>query len=113
MSKTTTTKTTSTTSTASERPDPRQYRDRTGEPDLVEYPSYWAATEARLERKRQHLAPLWEMTVEQRIAAMRRGELTMTQLFAWASRHPEQVPLIDGEFEFIAAFTPEVAEADD
>lgn len=49
------------------------------------------------------------MTVEQRIAAMRRGELTMTQLFAWASRHPEQVPLIDGEFEFIAAFTPEVA----
>jgi hypothetical protein len=110
MSKTTTTKTTSTTSTTGERPDPRQYRDRTGEPDLAEYPSYWAATEARLERKRQHLAPLWEMTVEQRIAAMRRGELTMTQLFAWASRHPEQVPLIDGEFEFIAAFTPEVAE---
>ena len=56
---------------------------------------------------------MWEITVEQRIAAMRRGELTMTQLFAWAARYPEQVPLIDGEYEFIAAFTPEVAEADD
>ena len=102
-----------TTDTTTERPDPRQYRDRTGEPDLANYPNYWASTEARLERKRQHLAPLWEMTAEQRIAAMRRGELTMTQLFAWASRYPDQVPLIDGEFVFIAAFTPEVAEADD
>ncbi len=110
MDKTTTTTTTDTTV---ERPDPRQYRDRTGPADLAEYPNYWAATEARLERKRERLAPMWEMTVEQRIAAMRRGELTMTQLFAWASRCPDQVPLIDGEFEFIAAFTPEVAEADD
>ena len=100
---------TTTADTATERPDPRQYRDRTGEPDLADYPNYWAHTEARLERKRERLAPMWEMTVEQRIAAMRRGELTMTQLFAWAARYPEQVPLIDGEFEFIAAFTPEVA----
>jgi hypothetical protein len=108
-------KTTATTTTdaAVERPDPRQYRDRTGEPDLGTYPSYWAATEARLERKRQHLAPLWEMTVEQRIAAMRRGELTMTQLCAWSSRYPDQIPLIDGEFEFIAAFLADVAEGID
>lgn len=102
-----------TTTATTERPDPRQYRDRTREPDPGDYGSYWEFTEARLERKQERLAPMWEMTVEQRIAAMRRGELTMTQLFAWASRYPEQVPLIDGEYEFIAAFTPEVAEADD
>jgi len=26
----------------------------------------------------------------------------------WAARYPEQVPQINGEFEYLAAFTPEV-----
>ena len=56
------------------------------------------------------LQPLWRMTVPERIAAMRRGELTYTQCAAWAARHPEQVPLLNGEFEFIAARTPEACE---
>ena len=38
------------------------------------------------------------------VAAMRRGELTIEQCCAWAARHPEQVPLLHGEFEFIAAY---------
>lgn len=80
--------------------------------DPRSYPDHWSFADARLDYQREHLAPLWEMTVEQRIAAMRRGELTMTQLFRWASRYPEQVPTIDGEFEFVAAFTPEIAEED-
>jgi hypothetical protein len=50
------------------------------------------------------------MTVPERIAAMRRGELSMQQCCAWAARHPEQVPLLNGEFEFLAAHTPEVCE---
>jgi hypothetical protein len=41
---------------------------------------------------------------------MRRGELTLEQCAAWAARYPEQVPLINGEFEYLAAFTPEVRE---
>ncbi len=41
---------------------------------------------------------------------MRRGELTMEQCCAWAARYPHQVPLIDDEFEFIAAYMPEVCE---
>lgn len=53
---------------------------------------------------------LWEMTPQERIAAMYRNELTTTQLLAWAARHPEEVPLIDGEFAFIAVHTPEVAD---
>lgn len=50
------------------------------------------------------------MTPAQRVAAMRRGELSLEQCSAWAARYPEEVPLINGEFEFLAAFTPEVCE---
>ena len=56
------------------------------------------------------LRSLWEMTPAQRIAAVRRGELSLEQCAAWAARYPEQVPLLNGEFEFIAAHTPEVCE---
>ena len=56
------------------------------------------------------LEALWRMTPNERIAAMRRGDLTMEQCCAWAARDPKQVPLINGEFEFIAAYMPEVCE---
>ena len=56
------------------------------------------------------LRALWQMTPSQRVAAMRRGELTLEQCSAWAARHPEQVPLLGGEFEYLAALTPEVCE---
>lgn len=54
------------------------------------------------------VALLWELTPSARVAAMRRGELTLAQCAAWASRYPEQVPLVNGEFEFLAAHTLEV-----
>jgi len=54
---------------------------------------------------------LWKMSAEERVAAMWRGELTWGQLFEWARVAKHEVPLIDGEFAFIAAYTPEVAEA--
>jgi hypothetical protein len=75
--------------------------------------SYQTITDfiARQQRERDaDLQPLWRMTVPERIAAMRRGELTYKQCCAWAARHPEQVPLLNGEFEFIAARTPEACE---
>ena len=50
------------------------------------------------------------MTVAQRVAAMRRAELTLEQCSAWAARYPEQVPLLGGEFEYLALLTPEVCE---
>lgn len=55
---------------------------------------------------------LWALTAQQRVSAMRRGELTWGQLLEWAKRRPSEVPLINGEFEFIAALTPEVADLD-
>ena len=56
------------------------------------------------------LAVLWRMTPIERVAAMRRGELSLEQCAAWAARYPEQMPLLNGEFEYLAAFTPEVCE---
>lgn len=38
---------------------------------------------------------------------MRAGELTITECCQWAARAPHEVPLVNGEFVFIAAFTPE------
>jgi hypothetical protein len=63
----------------------------------------------RVEREAR-LDALWRMTPNERIAAMRRGDLSMEQCCAWAARYPRQVPLINDEFEFIAAYVPEVCE---
>jgi hypothetical protein len=63
-----------------------------------------------LNAREARLRSLWQMTVGGRIAAMRRGELTLEQCAAWAARYPEQVPIVNGEFEYIAMFTPEVCD---
>jgi hypothetical protein len=65
------------------------------------------------ESKRELFQALWAMTPAQRQAAMWAGELTQDQLYEWASRAREEVPLIEGEFAFIAASTPEVAELEE
>jgi hypothetical protein len=54
---------------------------------------------------------LWAMTREERIAAMWRSELTRRQLSQWSSRAQHEVPLLGGEFAWIAMRTPEWAEA--
>lgn len=63
-----------------------------------------------LQARDARLRALWEMTPSQRIAAMRRGELTLEQCAAWAARYPEQVPPLNGELEYLAVLTPEVRE---
>jgi hypothetical protein len=69
----------------------------------LEQPQSLAAPDGDLRR-------LWQMNPEQRVAAMRRGELSYRQLAAWSARHPDQVPVVNGEFEWLAAFTPEACE---
>jgi hypothetical protein len=64
----------------------------------------------QLGERAERLRKVWLMTPEQRVAAMRRGELSLEQCAAWAACHPEQVPLVKGEFEFLAVCTPEVCE---
>jgi hypothetical protein len=48
------------------------------------------------------LARLARMRVEERIRASREGGFTVWERSIWAARFPEQVPLINGEFEWIA-----------
>jgi hypothetical protein len=65
------------------------------------------------EAHRELSQALWAMTPAQRQAAMWAGELTESQLYEWAARARQEVPLIEGEFAFIAARTPEVAEIEE
>lgn len=60
----------------------------------------WLATHARPDSS---LGRLWAMTPAQRVAAMRRGELTDTQLAAWREIYPEQIPHVNGLPEWLAA----------
>lgn len=61
---------------------------------------------------------LMAMTAAQRVAAMRAGQLTYRELCHWSAARPDEVPIVStgsglggGEFEWLAAFTPELAEA--
>jgi len=45
-----------------------------------------------------------------RLAAYRRGEFDLTTCCMWAAGYRDEVPLLNGEFEFIAAKMPEVCE---
>ncbi len=68
---------------------------------------------AQREKRKEQAEALWKMTAKQRQMAMWHDELTVTQLYMWAKAKPEEVPLINGEWAFIAAKTPEVAELDE
>ena len=54
---------------------------------------------------------LWAMTADERQAAMHAGTLSLRLCFQWANHAPDEVPLLNGEFWFIAIKTPEVADA--
>jgi hypothetical protein len=47
---------------------------------------------------------------EGRLAAYRRGEFDLDTCCLWASQYPREMPLLNGEFEFIVVGTPEVCE---
>lgn len=55
-------------------------------------------------------ARLWAMRPAERVAAMRRGELTLDQLAAWSRARAWECPTVNGEFEWIALSTPEIAD---
>lgn len=53
---------------------------------------------------------LTELGREGRLAAYRAGELDFDTCCLWAARWPREVPLLEGEYEFIARTMPEVCE---
>jgi hypothetical protein len=54
---------------------------------------------------------LWALTPGERVEVMRAGRLSLRLCLHWAGRRPEEVPLLDGEWEFIAIATPEITDA--
>jgi hypothetical protein len=58
-------------------------------------------------------ARLWAMTPDERVREMRAGRLSLRLCLHWASRRPDEVPLLNGEYEFIAVDTPEVTDQDE
>lgn len=45
---------------------------------------------------------LSRMTSEERVRAYRHGTFTYRELNIWAARYPDEVPLLNGEFEWIS-----------
>jgi hypothetical protein len=89
--------------------------------NAIDNSNFEAAMAAELERQSQREA-LWELTPEQREAAMWRRELSLFQLTEWSAKRPHEVPRIatdltvagePGEFAWIVMMTPEWAEAAD
>ena len=60
--------------------------------------------------RRDRRATLKRLGRQGRLAAYRRGELDFETCCLWAARWPHEVPLLEGEFEFIARTMPEVCE---
>jgi hypothetical protein len=57
--------------------------------------------EAEIQRE-AFLARLGRMSVEERRRAARHGGFTSWQLTLWAARFPDEVPVVNGEYEWIA-----------
>ena len=92
-------------------PDPQPAHMPPPDPDRDTAPETWWESVARAERARAgRLRSLWQMTPERRVAAMRRGDLSYEQLAAWSARHPDEVPTVHGEFEWIVAKLAEMVE---
>jgi hypothetical protein len=59
---------------------------------------------ARLNTDPERLEQMWQLTAAQRVRAAARGNFTLGEMLRWAARAPHEVPLVNGEFFFIAHF---------
>ena len=80
----------------------RRAIDRPRDPvDLFEPPDLLPPTPEALDNG--FPAILDRMTPAERISASRHGGFTRHERVIWAARYPDEVPLVNGEFEWIAA----------
>jgi hypothetical protein len=63
-----------------------------------------------LAARRERGETLRRLGREGRLAVHRRGEFDFDTCCLWAASYPHEVPLLSGEFEFLAVKTPEVCE---
>ena len=86
--------------------------------ETAQQPTATAAREAlpqvaSLATTEERLARMWSMSSHQRIAAAQRGEFTLGEMLRWASRRPNEVPIIDGDFFFLSAYLADCVETAD
>jgi hypothetical protein len=55
------------------------------------------------------VAELWKMTSDERVRASR-YTFNRWELWVWAARFPDEVPLINGEYEWLALRSADVLE---
>ena len=60
----------------------------------------------------ERLERMWALSPAERVAAARRGQLTLGEMLCWASRRPDEVPCVDGDFFFITALSADADEED-
>lgn len=77
-------------------------------PDFDPMPAWTYTRDPAWEEQK---ARLWAMTRDERVHAMRAGRFSLRLCLHWANHAPREVPLLNGEWEFIAANTPEIADA--
>jgi hypothetical protein len=76
----------------------------------VSFPRSRELLGAQATTRRERRDTLRRLGREGRLAAYRRGEFGLDTCCLWAAAYPHEVPLLNGEFEFIALTTPEVCE---
>src|SRR5512133_3228665 len=79
---------------------PRGHVRRSTMPEWLERDPAWEEQKARM----------WAMTRDERVRAMRAGRLSLRLCLHWASRAPHEVPLVDGEWAFVAAHLADVVD---
>jgi hypothetical protein len=75
-----------------------------------ELPATERAARGRTRGRRERGETLRRLGREGRLAVHRRGEFDFDTCCLWAASYPREVPLLNGEFEFLAVKTPEVCE---
>jgi hypothetical protein len=61
----------------------------------------------------ERLERMWALSRSERVAAAQRGQFTLGEMLRWASRRPDEVPLVDGDFFFITALSADADEGID
>ena len=81
----------------------RETAQQTQTRTAIPRPASLAIDPDRLER-------MWAMTPTQRRQAAQRGQLSLGEMLKWASRRPNEVPIVNGEWFFIAAYLADSGE---
>jgi hypothetical protein len=61
----------------------------------------------------ERIERMWAMRPADRIQAAHEGRFTLGEMLRWASRRPNEVELVDGDFWFITAYVADATTAEE